>query len=98
MRLTLLALLVSFLAFCAQGHIIDGDGNCVADCHDGAASKLTGTNHAVVNLTAQEDYSCGVVNTTYTNSDRVVLCLFFDQSDPPVKVVFSPRVDAFEAL
>ena len=51
-----------------------------------------------MNTTLQEQYSCGVANSTYSFSDRVVLCLFFDQMDPPQKVVFSPRVDSFEVL
>ena len=52
MKLTLLALFVGFLTLCAQGHIIDDAGNCIADCHTAAAVVLTGTNHAVVDLKA----------------------------------------------
>ena len=83
MKLTFLALFVSLFAVHTQGHIIDAAGNCIADCHVAPPAPITGTNHASVNLTLQEDYSCGVVNTTYSNNDRVVLCLFFDQMDPP---------------
>ena len=104
MRLRILALLVGLLAIAAQGHIIDSEGNCIAGCHvvddDDVLlpDAVAGANHAVVNTTDQELYECGVVNTTYTTHNRVVLCLFFDQMDPVQKVVFAPKVDSFEAL
>ena len=102
MKITLLMLLVGLLTIGAQGHIIDDDGNCIADCHedDDDGKKLSGTNHAVVNLKTQEDtYVCGEVGELYSNSDRIAICIFFDQMTPAAqKVVYSPRVDAFEVL
>lgn len=79
---------------------MDSDGNCIADCHtDDDELELGGVNYAIVDLENVDRYKCGVVNTTYTTSDRVVLCLFFDQMLPePQKVVFQPRVDAFEVM
>ena len=79
---------------------MDGDGNCIADCHTEESDlDLGGINYAIVDLESSDRYKCGVVNTTYSTSDRVMLCLFFDQMLPePQKVVFSPRVDAFEVM
>ena len=38
------------------------------------------------------------MDTTYATEDAALLCLFFDNLDPPQKVVFNPIVDKFEAL
>ena len=53
MRLTLLVLLIGLFALIVHGHIIDGNGNCIADCHEEEVEQLTSTgpNHAVVNMT-----------------------------------------------
>ena len=48
MRLALLTLLTSLIVQIARGHIIDSEGNCIADCHEEEVEQLTGTNHAVV--------------------------------------------------
>ena len=103
MRLSVLALTLALLTQYITGHIVDGDGNCIADCHKEEAKppapNLGGANHAVLPLESVDRYECGTVNTTYSTRDRVVLCLFFDQMLPePQKVVFSPRVDAFEVM
>ena len=100
MRLSVLALTLALLIQYISGHIVDSDGNCIADCHtDDDELDLGGVNYAIVDLENVDRYQCGIVNTTYTTSDRVVLCLFFDQMEPePQKVVFSPRVDAFEVM
>ena len=46
------------------------------------------------------DYICGQGNEdkTYMTRDPVLVCLFFDQVEPPVKVVFAPEVDKFEVF
>ena len=79
MRVSVLAVTLGLLIQCITGHIVDGDGNCIADCHTEESDlDLGGVNYAIVDLESSDRYKCGVVNTTYSTSDRVMLCLFFD--------------------
>ena len=59
------------------------------------ASSLFG-GHQLLLVAGQ--YTCGPEDTTYETEETALLCLVFDQMDPPQKVVFSPKVDKFEAL
>ena len=66
-----------------------------------ALGQGTSTDPVVDNTTEPVvEYICGQgdENKTYATWDSALLCLFFDDMDPPQKVVFTPQVDKFEAL
>ena len=78
------------------------DGLHVKAQNDGDLTENTEEENETEDLTPVDppavEYVCGEAASTYTTLDSAILCLFFDQMEPPMKVVFSTTVDKFEVL